>query len=125
MMHRLLRLKRALKATIHGATFEPVSKNAQVVLALEDIEDEVFWKGIFCLLRAVFLALKDLRYCDSYVPVMDKIYFLAKRADAAIDNTPCMVDNEELFDCPDTCVIIGCEKILDEVFGEGGFISEM
>ncbi len=46
-MHWLLRLKRALKATIHDAAFESVAKNARVVLAVEDIEDEVFWKSIF------------------------------------------------------------------------------
>ena len=46
-IHWLLRLKRALKATIHGAAFESVAKNARVVLAVEDIEDEVFWKSIF------------------------------------------------------------------------------
>ncbi len=46
-MHWLLRLKRALKVTIHGATFESVAKNARVVLAVKDIEDEVFWKSIF------------------------------------------------------------------------------
>ncbi len=57
-IHQLLRLKRALKATIHGAAFESVAKNARVVLEVEDIEDDVFWKGIFCLLRAVFQALQ-------------------------------------------------------------------
>ncbi len=46
-MDRLLRLKRALKVTIHGAAFEAVANNARVVLAVEDIEDEVFWKSIF------------------------------------------------------------------------------
>ncbi len=41
-MHRLLRLKKALKATVHGAAFDSVAKNAPVVLAVEDIEDDVF-----------------------------------------------------------------------------------
>ncbi len=41
-MPRLLRLKKALKATIHSAAFESVAKNAHVVLAVEGIEDEVF-----------------------------------------------------------------------------------
>ncbi len=36
--HWLLQLKRALKATVHGASFESVAK-------VEDIEDEVFWKN--------------------------------------------------------------------------------
>ncbi len=40
--HRLLRLKGALKVTIHGAAFESEAKNARNVLAVEDIKDEVF-----------------------------------------------------------------------------------
>ncbi len=59
-MHRLLHLKMALKATVHGAAFDSVAKNAQVILAVENIEDDVFWMTIFCLLRAVFPALKAL-----------------------------------------------------------------
>lgn len=46
-MHLLLQLKRALKATIHGATFEYVARNAQVVLAIEDIKDEDLEKVYF------------------------------------------------------------------------------
>ncbi len=65
----------ALKATIHAAALESVAKNVRVVLAIEHIKDEVFWKSIFSLLRAVFLALKALRYCDSNVPDMDKNFF--------------------------------------------------
>ncbi len=87
-IHCLLRLKEVLKATIHSAVFESVSKNACIVLAVKDIEGEVFWKGIFCLLRAVFPALKALRYCDSSIPATDKIFFLVMRADKAIDNSP-------------------------------------
>ncbi len=36
-MHRLLRLKTALKTIIHGAVFESVSKKECVVLVIEDI----------------------------------------------------------------------------------------
>ncbi len=75
-MHRLLRLKKALKATVHGAAFDSVAKNAQVVLAVEDIEVDVFWRAIFCLLRVVLPALKALRFCDSNHPAMDMIYSL-------------------------------------------------
>ncbi len=41
-------------ATIHGAAFESVAKNARLVLVVEDIEVEVFWKCMVCLLRVVF-----------------------------------------------------------------------
>ena len=113
-------LKRALKATIHGAAFESVAKNVRDVLAVEDIEDEVFWKSIFCLLRAVFPARKALSYCDSYVPAMDKIFFLVKRADVAIENSSSMLNDKELFSCPDNCLITGCEEEFDKVFEERG-----
>ncbi len=43
-----------LKATIHGVVFKSITKNAQFYLAREDIDDEVFWKGILCLLRTFF-----------------------------------------------------------------------
>ncbi len=99
-IHWLLRLKRALKVTIHGAAFESVAKNARNVLAVEDIEDEIFWNSIFCLLRAVFPSMKALRYCDSKVPAMDN-FFLVKRADVAIENSLSMLNDEELFSSVD------------------------
>ncbi len=76
------------------------------------------------MLRAVFPALNALRYCDSNVPGMDKIFFLVKRADAAIENLSSMLNDEELFGSPDKCVITGCEEELDEVFGERELDSE-
>ncbi len=115
-----LRLKKAVKATLHSAAFESVAKNACVVLAVEDIEDEVFWKGIFCLLRAVFPALKALRYCDSNIPAIDKIFFLVTRVDRAIDNSASMIIDEDLFGSPNSLVLTGCKEELDEVFRERG-----
>ncbi len=46
---------------------------------IKDIEDDVFWKEIYCLLCAVIPALKLLQYCDFNIPAMDNIYFLVKR----------------------------------------------
>ncbi len=40
----------------------------------QDIEDKFFWKAIYCLLRAVFPALKALQDCNATCPAMDKIY---------------------------------------------------
>ncbi len=115
-MHWLLRLKKALKATIQNAAFESVSKNGHVVLAIKAIEGEFFWKGMVCLLRIVFPALKALRYCCSNVPSVAKINFLVRRADAAIDNSSSLLNNEELFCSPDNCVITLCEEKLDDFF---------
>ncbi len=51
-------MKKAPKATVYGASIDSVAKNAPVVLTVEDIEDEVFWRAFLHLLRAVFSALK-------------------------------------------------------------------
>ncbi len=60
-MHKLFKLKRSLKAIMHGVAFESVAKSAWVVLETKDVKDEVFWKIIFCLLWDVIPALKALR----------------------------------------------------------------
>ncbi len=83
-MHRALWMKPVLKATIHNPSFVSPSKIDRVAGAINDIEDEVIWKAIYFLLCAVFPALKVLRYCDSNIPAMDKIYFLVKQVDEAL-----------------------------------------
>ncbi len=72
-------------------------KNDHVAAAVNDIEDEVFWKAIYCLLCAVFPALKALRYCNSNIPAMDKIYFLVKQADEALFDSQLLLDDQDLF----------------------------
>ncbi len=66
----------------------------------------------------MFPALKALRYCYSNVPAIDKIFFLVKRADVAIENSSSLLNDEELFGCADSSLVTGCEGELDEVFGE-------
>ncbi len=72
----------------------------------------------------MFPALKALRYCDSNIPAMDKIFFLLMREDKAIDNSASILNDEDLFGSPDNLVITGCEEELDEVFGERGDSSD-
>ncbi len=55
---------------------------------------------------------------------MDKIYYLVKRVNAAINKLSSMLNDEEYFGNPETCVITACKEELDEVFGERGFCSE-
>ncbi len=63
-------MKPALKSIIHNPSFESLSKYDHVAAAVNDIEDEVIWKAIYCLLHAVF--------CDSNIPAMDKNIFLSE-----------------------------------------------
>ena len=117
-MHRLLRQKRALYATVHSPAFQTLAHNARVALAVQDIENSQFWRAIYCLMRAVFPALCAMRYCDANVPAMDKIYYLVKRVDYALLSSQPILNDEELFG-----PMYGdlCEGVCDElktVFGE-------
>ncbi len=111
-------MKPALKATIHNPSFSSLSKNDRVAAAIADIEDDVFWKAIYFLLRAVFPALKALRYCDSNIPAMDKIYFLVKQADDALHDSQLILDDQDLFGSMRGVVLSNCDEELDEVFGD-------
>ncbi len=111
-------MKPALKATIHNPSFSSLSKNDRVAAAIANIEDEVFWKAIYCLLQAVFPALKALRYCDSDIPAMDKIYFLVKQADDALHDLQLLLDDQDLFGSMRGVMLSNCDEELDEVFGD-------
>jgi hypothetical protein len=52
---------------------------------------------MYILLRAVFSALRALRYCDSNTPCTDKIYYLSHRTTVAIENSQDDLNDERLF----------------------------
>ena len=86
-MMRLLRLKQALMATIHQQRFTDLSLNETVAMAVQVIENKEFWKCLYIILRAVFPALRLLRYCDKSKPAMDKIYYLSYRTTQALQQS--------------------------------------
>lgn len=97
-MHRLLRLKKALVATIFQPKFTELKHNARCAQAVSDIENPLFWKSIYHVLRAVFPCLRALRYCDKSEPCMDKIVFLAWRAAKAIKKLVDLLNDTTVFD---------------------------
>ncbi|KAL3769143.1 hypothetical protein ACHAWU_001211 [Discostella pseudostelligera] len=115
-MMRLLRLKQPLKATIHQQQFLDLKLNSTTKAAVMDVQDDKFWKSIYILLRAVFPALKALRYCDSSQPMMDKLYFLSRRTTQALKNSQVSFNDTDLFG---TTVIDGnLAREGEIVFGE-------
>ena len=99
-MHRLLRNRGALISTIHQAKFATISlvkTDDRVRECIQDINDLDFWKALYQLLRAVFPALRALRYADSSKPMMDKIYMLCHRLTQALEASKECLNNQELF----------------------------
>ncbi len=96
-MHTVLHQKLALKATIQNPSFASLLRNNHVAPAIKDIDDKVFWKVIYCLLHALFPALKALMYCHSNIHAIDKIIFLVKKADGALLDSQKSLDNKNIF----------------------------
>jgi hypothetical protein len=86
-MMRLLRLKQPLIATIHQQKFVDLNLNDTVRGAVQYIKDDKFSNCIYLLLRAVFPALRLLRYCDKSKPAMDKIFLLSHRTILALNKS--------------------------------------
>ena len=119
-MHRMLRLRKALLSTVHSAEFCAITtlpKNAQHCIA--DIKNPMFWRAIYVLLRAVFPAIRCLRFCDSNKPAMDKIFYLVHCTTGAIDRSIEMLNDYDVFGSFDVNEVP--EDLRDEsaqVFGE-------
>ena len=99
-MHRLLRLRAPLMSTIHQAKFATISlvkTDDRVRECIQDINDPEFWKAMYQLLRAVFPALRALRYADSGKPSMDKMYTLCHRLTLALNASKEPLSNQVLF----------------------------
>lgn len=80
-LHRLLRCKAALLATVHSQQFGALTNVKAIVhRAADDVKTQLFWKRVFVLLRAIFPLLQLLRIADSDKPNMDKLYFLLNKA---------------------------------------------
>ncbi len=94
---RFLCLQQPLKATIHQQKFLDLTLTKSAKGAVQDINDDNFWKCMHILLRAVFPALRALWYCDSNTPCMDKIYYLSHRTTVAIENLQDDLNDERLF----------------------------
>ena len=126
-MHRALRLRAALVATVHQAQFSTiplVKKCDRVKAAVYDILNEDFWKALYILSRAVYPAIRALRYCDANEPAMDKIYYLSHRTSVALEKSIPLLNNSHLFSDLDledgTQVAFEMDQIFDGKHGSDG-----
>lgn len=96
-MLRVLRLKSALRATIHQPKFLNLKKNAKIEAAVFDIQDDNFFKALYILVRAVYPALLLLRACDTNQPFMDRIYHFVHLCTEGLNKSLTDLNDEVLF----------------------------
>ena len=114
---RLLRMKDVLVATIHQLKFRALQLNDRDRLAVLDIQDPIFWKALYTLLRAVYPGLRNLRMADGNKPAMDQSYYLTHRATIAINKSIDLLNDEILFSSANDDYLISEQN---EVFGDNG-----
>jgi hypothetical protein len=96
-MMQLLQMKDALLSPVHSAAFKDLEKMDVIRAAIFDITDPKFFKVLYILLRAVFPAIRVLRYCDKGEPCMDKLYYLTYRATDALNRLKTLLNDPELY----------------------------
>jgi hypothetical protein len=121
-MVRLLCLRQPMAATIHQQRFVDLNLNNSVRAAVHDIKDDKFWKCIYLLVRAVFPALRLLRYCNKNKPAMDKMFLLSHRTTLALEKLEEFLNNRNLFGSLRSDFNLTKEGNI--VLGEGGDISD-
>jgi hypothetical protein len=86
-LHRMLRLKAPLEATIASAEFAglKLTNNLLVARVVAFLNDKDMWDGLYCLLRSLFPALRVLRLADRSEPGFDCLFYFLRRSSSAMD----------------------------------------
>ncbi len=84
-------------ATVHSPYFETLVHNTKTALAVQDTENNQVWRAVYFLLRAMFPALRVLRYYDANKAAIDKIYFCGDQAQNALLRSNSLLSNYSLF----------------------------
>jgi hypothetical protein len=103
-LHRALRLRTALEATVANQKWHALERKPIMKRAEEDIKCAKYWKSSYVLLRAVFPLLKLLRLSDSNKPGMDKMYYYINQARSSLEKSKESLNDDNLFD------ILGCDR---------------
>ena len=72
-MHRALRLKKPLLATMNSAPWKDIKLTNREKRAVKDIENNQLWQNFYIIMRTTYPALRVLRAADSNQACMDKL----------------------------------------------------
>ena len=86
-LHQSICLSQSLKYKFDTPKWLDLKKNPIMTRYEKYIKDDMYWKRLFALLRAICPVLKLLRISDSNKPGMDRIYHLSYKAHYAIEKS--------------------------------------
>ena len=74
-MHRELRMRKVLQATILSDEFISIPSSNNYTRAVWYINDNKSWERCYVLLKIIFPCLRVIHLADSYLAGMDKVYY--------------------------------------------------
>ena len=89
-MHRDLRMRKALLATVSSAEFNTMTMNSK----LSYIQDKKAWERIYVLLKILFPCLRTLRLADINKAGMNKIFYYSIMTKMSIIKSSTDLDNK-------------------------------
>ena len=96
-MHRDLRMRKALLATVSSAEFNTMALNSKLSKVVSYIQDKKAWEMIYVLLKILVPCLCTLRIADSNKSRMDKVFYYSRMTKISIIKSSTDLDNKELF----------------------------
>ena len=96
-MHRYLRMRKALLATISLTEFNTMTLNSKLSKVVSYIKDKKAWERIYVLLKTSFPCLCNLRLADSNKSGMCKVFYYSRMTKLSIIKSSTDIDNKEVF----------------------------
>ena len=96
-MHRDLRMRKSIQATLSSAEFISIPTNTKFKKSVKYIRDNKSWERCYVLLKIFFPCLRVLRLADSNLAVMGKVYYYSRMTNQCIEKTRSDLDYQRVF----------------------------
>ena len=93
-MHRYLRMRKAVLATVSSAEFSTMTLNSKLSKVVSYIQDKKASERIYVLLKMIFPCLCTLRLTDSNKVGMDKLFYYSRTIKISIIKSSTDLDNK-------------------------------
>ena len=96
-MHRDLRMRKSLLATVSSVEFNTMALNSKKFKVVSYIQDNKAWERIYVLLKILFTCLQVIRLSDGNKSGTEKVLYYSIMKKISIIKSSTDLDNKELF----------------------------
>ena len=96
-IHRDLRMRKVLQATISSAEFLIIPTTTKFTKAVKYINDDKSWGSCYVLLKILFPCLRFLCLADSNIAGLDIVYYYSIMTKQCIEKKKSDIDYQRVF----------------------------